>query len=95
VRQFIAGYSPFYGVQFIRSLIEGRPACLAYRRQAHASLTSLCLSTSTGTLRACHPPDLVAVESDPLADVNLAVNNVRWVKKAGAVVVDKTKLQPR
>lgn len=34
--------------------------------------------------------DLVAVEGDPLADVNVAINNVRWVMKAGAVVVDKT-----
>src|SRR6267378_4253218 len=35
--------------------------------------------------------DLVAVEGDPLADINLAINNVRWVMKAGAVVTDKTK----
>jgi len=39
--------------------------------------------------------DLVAVEGDPLADINVAINNVRWVMKAGAVVVDKTKVQPR
>src|SRR2546427_3505641 len=38
--------------------------------------------------------DLVAVEGDPLADINVAINNVRWVMKAGAVVVDKTKAQP-
>jgi imidazolonepropionase-like amidohydrolase len=35
--------------------------------------------------------DLVAVEGDPLADVNVAINNVRWVMKSGAVVADKTK----
>jgi imidazolonepropionase-like amidohydrolase len=35
--------------------------------------------------------DLVAVEGDPLADINAAINNVRWVMKAGAVVTDKTK----
>jgi imidazolonepropionase-like amidohydrolase len=35
--------------------------------------------------------DLVAVEGDPLADINVAINNVRWVMKAGAVVVEKTK----
>jgi imidazolonepropionase-like amidohydrolase len=39
--------------------------------------------------------DLVAVEGDPLADINVAINNVRWVMKAGAVVADKTKVQPR
>jgi imidazolonepropionase-like amidohydrolase len=32
--------------------------------------------------------DLVAVEGDPLADVNVLINNVRWVMKGGAVVVD-------
>jgi imidazolonepropionase-like amidohydrolase len=35
--------------------------------------------------------DLVAVEGDPLADINVAINNVRWVMKGGAVVADKTK----
>jgi len=35
--------------------------------------------------------DLVAVEGDPLADINVAINNVRWVMKAGGVVTDKTK----
>jgi imidazolonepropionase-like amidohydrolase len=35
--------------------------------------------------------DLVAVEGDPLADINVALNNVRWVMKAGTVVVDKSK----
>ena len=38
--------------------------------------------------------DLVAVDGDPLADVNVAINNVRWVMKGGAVVSDKTKAQP-
>jgi imidazolonepropionase-like amidohydrolase len=39
--------------------------------------------------------DLVAVEGDPLADINVAINNVRWVMKAGAVVADKTTAQVR
>jgi imidazolonepropionase-like amidohydrolase len=39
--------------------------------------------------------DLIAVEGDPLADINVAINNVRWVMKAGAVVADKTKTQLR
>jgi imidazolonepropionase-like amidohydrolase len=38
--------------------------------------------------------DLVAVEGDPLADINVAINNVRWVMKGGSVVTDKTKVQP-
>jgi imidazolonepropionase-like amidohydrolase len=36
--------------------------------------------------------DLVAVEGDPTADINVVLNNVRWVMKGGAVVVDKTKM---
>jgi hypothetical protein len=35
------------------------------------------------------------VEGDPLADINVAINNLRWVMKAGGVVVDKTKAQVR
>jgi imidazolonepropionase-like amidohydrolase len=35
--------------------------------------------------------DVTAVEGDPLADVNVTINNVRWVMKGGAVVIDKTK----
>jgi imidazolonepropionase-like amidohydrolase len=38
--------------------------------------------------------DLVAVEGDPLADINVAINNVRWVMKGGTVISDKTKAQP-
>ena len=34
--------------------------------------------------------DLVAVEGDPLADINVVLNNVKWVMKDGAVVVDRT-----
>ena len=33
--------------------------------------------------------DLVAVEGDPLTDINVVLNNVKWVMKDGAVVVDR------
>jgi imidazolonepropionase-like amidohydrolase len=33
--------------------------------------------------------DLVAVEGDPLSDINVVLNNVKWVMKEGAVVVDR------
>jgi imidazolonepropionase-like amidohydrolase len=35
--------------------------------------------------------DLVAVDGNPLADINVVLNNVKWVMKSGDVVVDKTK----
>ena len=38
--------------------------------------------------------DLVAVEGDPLADINVVLNNVKWVMTNGNVVVDKTKSTP-
>ena len=45
---------------------------------------------SLGAITPGYFADIVAVEGDPLADVNVTVNNVRWVMKGGAVVVDKT-----
>ena len=39
--------------------------------------------------------DLVAMEGNPLADIDVAINHVKWVMKAGAVVADKTKTQAR
>jgi imidazolonepropionase-like amidohydrolase len=35
--------------------------------------------------------DMVAVEGDPLKDIDAVVNHVKWVMKGGAIVVDKTK----
>jgi len=35
--------------------------------------------------------DLAAVEGDPLADINVVLNHVKWVMKGGEVVVDKSK----
>jgi imidazolonepropionase-like amidohydrolase len=36
--------------------------------------------------------DLVAVEGDPTADIGVVLENVKWVMKGGAVVVDKAKM---
>ncbi len=35
--------------------------------------------------------DIVAVEGDPLGDINAVIKNVRWVMKGGMVVVDNTR----
>ena len=35
--------------------------------------------------------DLIAVEGDPLSNIDVAIYNVRWVMKAGSIVVDKTR----
>ncbi len=47
--------------------------------------------TSLGALRSGYFADVVAVEGDPLADIQVAIEKVRWVMKGGVVVVDKTK----
>jgi imidazolonepropionase-like amidohydrolase len=45
--------------------------------------------TQLGAIAPGYYADLVAVEGDPLTDINAVVNRVRWVMKAGAVVVDQ------
>ena len=46
--------------------------------------------SSLGALRAGYFADIVAVEGDPLADIRVVIDKVRWVMKGGEVVVDKT-----
>lgn len=46
---------------------------------------------SLGALRPGYFADVVGVEGDPLADVQVAIQKVRWVMKGGTVVLDKTK----
>ena len=48
------------------------------------------MEKSLGTIAPGYFADIVAVEGDPLADVSVVFNNVRWVMKGGAVVADKT-----
>jgi imidazolonepropionase-like amidohydrolase len=44
-----------------------------------------------GAVATGYLADLVAVDGDPLTDINVVLNNVKWVMKSGDVVVDKTK----
>jgi imidazolonepropionase-like amidohydrolase len=39
--------------------------------------------------------DIVAVEGDPLQDVNVVIDHVVWVMKGGAVVLDRTSARSR
>jgi len=52
------------------------------------------MEKSLGAIKPGYLADLVAVEGDPLADIEVAIKKVRWVMKGGEVVVDKTKGQP-
>lgn len=47
------------------------------------------MEKSLGALRPGFLADVVAVEGDPLADIDVAINKVRWVMKAGEVVETK------
>jgi len=63
--------------------------------QALATATTIpaALLGHSGDLGAIAPgyfADLVAVDGDPLADIDVVINKVRWVMKGGAVVVDRT-----
>jgi imidazolonepropionase-like amidohydrolase len=46
---------------------------------------------SLGAIRPGYFADIVAVEGDPLGDIDVVINKVRWVMKGGSVVVDKSK----
>ena len=48
------------------------------------------MGKSLGALRAGYLADIVAVEGDPLAEIDVTIQRVRWVMKAGQVMVDKT-----
>jgi imidazolonepropionase-like amidohydrolase len=48
-----------------------------------------------GAIAPGYLADLVAVEGDPLSDINVVLNHVAWVMKGGAVVVDRRGATPK
>jgi imidazolonepropionase-like amidohydrolase len=47
------------------------------------------MPTKLGAIAPGFYADIVAVDGDPLKDIDVAINHVKWVMKGGAVVVDK------
>jgi len=63
-------------------------------QQALAAATTngaqlLGMEKTLGAVAPGYYADIVAVEGNPLTDIKVAINNVRWVMKGGRVVVDK------
>jgi imidazolonepropionase-like amidohydrolase len=48
------------------------------------------MEKSLGSLAPGFGADIVALDGNPLTDIQVAIKNVRWVMKGGIVVVDKT-----
>jgi imidazolonepropionase-like amidohydrolase len=47
------------------------------------------MSDKLGRIAPGYFADIVGVAGDPLQDINVVINRVRWVMKGGQVVVDK------
>ncbi len=65
-------------------------------RQALAAATTngaalLGMDKRLGAIAPGYYADIVAVEGDPMSDINVVIDKVRWVMKGGAVVADKIK----
>jgi len=52
------------------------------------------MEKSLGSVAPGYIADIVAVDGDPLSDIEVAVGKVRWVMKAGSVVVNTTGNSP-
>jgi imidazolonepropionase-like amidohydrolase len=73
---------------FVKAGMTPEQALLTATKNAAEALG---MSSSLGALRPGFHADIVAVEGDPLTDVQVVTRGVRWVMKGGAVVVDRRK----
>ena len=53
------------------------------------------MEKSLGAVLPGYYADIVAVEGNPLEDINVVISNVRWVMKGGTVAIDHTKVRPK
>jgi len=64
----------------------GMTPAQAYEAATKTGAALLKMDTSLGAIAPGYYADLVAVEGDPLTDVNVLMHGVRWVMKGGEVV---------
>ena len=63
----------------------------ALRTATTTGAEMLGMEKNLGAIAPGYLADMVAVEGDPLKDIKVVINNVKWVMKAGKVGVDMTK----
>lgn len=71
---------------FVKAGMTPEEALTAATRNGAALLG---MDGELGAILPGYYADIVAVEGDPLADIDAVIEGVRWVMKAGAVLVDK------
>ena len=67
----------------------GMTSAQAYEAATKTGAALLKMDSSLGAIAPGYHADLVAVEGDPLTDVNVLMHGVRWVMKGGEVVALK------
>ncbi|MEJ7811399.1 MAG: amidohydrolase family protein [Gemmatimonadaceae bacterium] len=74
----------------LRWLVEAglTPAQALAAATTHGAL-ALGMEKSLGAIAPGYYADIVAVEGDPLADISVVIEKVRWVMKGGAVMVGR------
>lgn len=71
---------------FVRAGLTPQQALMAATANGAALLGK---GNELGAVVATYYADIVPVEGDPLKDINVVINNVRWVMKNGVVVVNR------
>ena len=71
---------------FVKAGMTPEEALVAATRNGAALLGK---ADKLGRVAPGYFADIAAVQGDPLRDINVVLNNVKWVMKGGSVVVDK------